>query len=249
MNTIEITKIPTLDYATSEAINTLGINVTFSGEGIRRIMVTSCREHEGKSFTSFQLAKKLSEMNYSVLLVDADLRRSVLNERMGVHFPRGSMGLTHLLTKDITLNDVVYQTNLRKLYFLPIGHSVINSIVLLNSPRFSAIMDQFKETFDYVIVDTPPIGAIVDAAAVARCCDGALLVFTPNLIDQRELLAAKEQIDKTGCPLLGGVMNKMEMKKSSSRYYYRSKYAAYRNKYYYRTRDSESTETDKKDNT
>lgn len=240
MKSVSFTKVPELDYASSEAINTLSINVTFSSENVSRIMVTSCREHEGKSFISFFLAKKLSEMGYRTVLVDGDLRRSVMNGRYGVTMREGSRGLTHYLSRTMPLDEVLYGTNIANLYYIPIGHDVVNSVSLLNSARFFDMMKTLKSLYDYIIVDTPPIGAIVDAAAVARVCDGALMVFTPNVIDRRELLSAKEQIAKSGCPILGGVMNKVVMTKTSSRYYYRSKYAAYKTKHYYRSNNEKS---------
>lgn len=237
MKQVKVENFPQLDYATNEALNTLCTNIVFSGENVRRILVTSCREHEGKSFVSMGIMNTLASMGYSVVLVDADLRRSVIASTYGIRFPAESMGLSHYLTRRIALEDVAYETDIPGAYIIPVGKDVVNSMQLLSSLRFEELLNQLAEKVDYVIVDTPPVGAIVDAAVVAKSCDGAIIVVSSNLATKKEVVSAKQQIEKSGCPVIGAVLNKVEMTRSSSKYYHRN-YAAYESKGYYR-RDSE----------
>ena len=123
---------------------------------------------------------------------------------------------------------------------IPVGHDVANSMQLLNSWRLKELLDDLAQQFDYVIVDTPPIGAIVDAAVVAKSCDAAVLVVSAGLATKHEVVNAKQQIEKSGCPMIGAVLNKVEMTRGSSKYYHRSMYAAYESQGYYR-RETENT--------
>lgn len=234
MKHVKIENFPNLDYATNEALNTLCTNIVFAGEDIRRVLVTSCREHEGKSFVSMGIMKTLASMGYSVVLVDADLRRSVIASKYGIRFPGEGLGLSHYLSRRLGLDDIVYETDVPGAYIIPVGHDVVNSMQLLSSMRFEDLLAQLAEKVDYVIVDTPPVGAIVDAAVVAKSCDGAILVVSSNLATKQEVVAAKEQIEKSGCPMMGAVLNKVEMNRSSSKYYHRSMYTSYESKGYYR---------------
>ena len=245
MKRVKIERFPELDYATTEALNTLGTNVVFSGDSIKRILITSCREHEGKSFVSMSLMRTLASMGYTVALVDADLRRSVLAGKYGINLPAETLGLSNYLSRNYNLEDVVYATDIRGAYIVPVGHDVVNSMQLLNSWRFDELLEKLAEKVDYVIVDTPPVNAIVDAAVAARACDGAILVATAGLATKQEVVTAKRQIEKSGCPVIGAVVNKVEMDRSSSKYYHRSMYAAYETNYY-RRKDGSEEEQPKK---
>ncbi|MBE5801462.1 MAG: CpsD/CapB family tyrosine-protein kinase [Clostridiales bacterium] len=247
MKRIKIENFPELDYATKEAMNTLCTNIVFAGDSVRRILVTSCREHEGKTFISMGIMHTLASMGYAVVLIDGDLRRSVLASKYGIHLPANTQGLAHYLSREISLDDVVCATDVPGAYVIPVGHDVVNSMQLLNNWRFEELLDQLSSKVDYVIVDTPPVGAIVDAAVVAKSCDGAILVVSSNLVTKQEVANAKKQIEKSGCPMIGAVLNKVQMDRSSSRYYHRSMYAAYESKNYYRrSSDSEETKTKEK---
>lgn len=241
MKRIFVEKFPQLDYATNEALNTLCTNIAFTGDNVKRILVTSCREHEGKSFLSMGLTRTLASMGYSVVLIDADLRRSVLASKYGIRYPADAPGLAHYLSREMNLDDVIYATNFRGAYMIPVGHDVVNSMQLLNSWRWNKLLEQLASRVNYVIIDSPPVGAIVDAAVAARSCDGALLVLSANLASKQEVVNAKEQIEKSGCPVIGAVLNKVEMTRRSSKYYHRSMYASYEAKNYYRRSEDEKT--------
>lgn len=241
MKSMRLNNLPKLDYATTEAINTLAINVIFLGTNYTNIMMTSCSPNEGKSFITFQLAARLASMGYSVALVDADIRKSVFMTRYDVEAEGPVLGLTHYLAGRCSMDQIEYATNIRGLYVVPCGKEVINSLPLLNSAAFPKLMADLRARYDYVLVDAPPVGVIVDAAVIANACDGTLFTVTNERISRRELKSAIAQIDKSGCTVLGVVLNKVVMETHKSRkYYYKSYYSHYSNDYTYGSSKNDS---------
>ena len=97
------------------------------------------------------------------------------------------------------------------------GHYVLNPAELLGSETFGQMLRTFRKVFDYVIVDTPPLGIVVDAAVIAQYCDSSMIVIESGAVSYKEAQKVKNQLEKSGCKVLGAVLNKVEMK--SSRYY------------------------------
>ena len=230
MNSLKIGRFPRLGYAGTEAINTLCTNLTFSGENVRKIMITSSHASEGKSHLSMNVMRTLAKLGKSVVLVDADLRRSVVDTRFDLQYEDADYkpGLAHFLAGQVDENDVLYQTNLTGAYMVPVGREVSNPLPLLNSSRFEQLLDDLAERADYVIVDAPPVGMVIDAAQIAKSCDGTLIVVSYNNVHRQELIDIKDQLEQTGCPILGAVLNMVEYDDYMSRkYYYKSSYSHY----------------------
>ena len=230
MNNLTIGRFPALSYAGSEAINTLCTNLSFSGENVRKIMLTSCHASEGKSFVSMNVMRTLAKLGRTVALVDADIRRSMINATFGLQFDPEStkQGLSHLLAGMASEEDVIYRTNIAGAYMVPVGREVSNPLPLLNSPRFAHLLNYLAQRLDYVLVDAPPVGTVIDAAQIAKNCDGTLIVVNYNSVRRQELLDVKEQLEQTGCPILGTVLNMVEYDNYlSKKYYYRSYYSKY----------------------
>lgn len=227
MNSVTIERLPALGYACAEAFNTLCTNLTFSGEHVRKILITSTFAHEGKSFVSMNIARTLAKLGKTVVLVDADLRRSAISGDYSLKFYDGyNYGLAHMLAGMAAENDVIYKTNLDNVWLVPVGRTVSNSLPLLNSPRFGAFLDNLANTVDYVIVDTPPLGTIIDAAQIAKYCDGSLITVGYNTVRRQELISVKAQLEQTGCPVLGTVLNQVDLDSYVSRKYYNKAYYA-----------------------
>ena len=237
MKSVSISHFPPLSYACSEAINTLCTNLSFSGENVKKIMVTSCHASEGKSYLTMNTMRTLAKLGKRVVLVDADLRRSAIQSKYGIQYPDDErQGLAHYLAGMAREEDVIYGTDIEGAYLIPIGRGVSNSLQLLNSPRLKVLLDWLGENCDYVLVDAPPVGTIIDAAQIAKYCDGTVLVVNFNSVRRQELIDAKNQLEQTGCPVLGAVLNQVEMDKySSKKYYYRS--------YYYSNYEKEDRQT------
>lgn len=230
MNRLEITHFPKLDYACNEAMNTLCTNLFYCGDNIRTVLVTSRHEQEGKSSVAINMMRTIASCGKRVVLVDADLRCSVLASRYKFSYSQlTNAGLAEYLAGMCTLEDVVYETNLPNACIVPAGREVMNSLQLLSSPHYREMIDKLSEHFDVVLVDTPPAGVIVDAIEIAKYCDGALLVVAANMGRKQEIDEVAQSIRKTGCKMLGAVLNNVNMDSFQNRkYYYRSgKYSSY----------------------
>ena len=236
MNQLSIGRFPELDYACGEAMNTLCTNLFYCGENIRSVLLTSRYEQEGKSSIAMNVMRTLAGFGKRVVLVDADLRCSTLARRYRFSFARGeAFGLAQYLAGMCALEDAVYQTNLPGAYILPAGREVLNSMQLLTSPRYGEMMEALRKNFDVVLVDSPPAGVIVDAVEIAKYCDGAIIVVAYNKGRRQDIGEVAASIAKTGCKVLGAVMNGVNFKSfRNRRYYYRSgRYSAYYHKNYY----------------
>ena len=228
MNALTLHQFPSPSDACSEAINMLCTNLSFSGENVKRVMVTSCHASEGKSYLSMNILRTMAKLGRRVVMVDCDLRRSSIIEHYGIQFQgiENPPRLSHLLAGMAEENDVIYETDIPGAYLVPAGKNVTNSLPLLNSARFQALMQSLGGQFDYVIADAPPIGIVIDAAQIAKYCDGTLLVVGYNTVRRPELLDAKAQIAQTSCPILGTVINMVEYDSFLSRKYgYKSYYS------------------------
>lgn len=227
---LEIGFLPKLDFACNEALNTLATNLSYCGDNVKTILVTSRYAYEGKSFMSMNLMRTLASLQKKVVLLDADLRRSRIMSQHQVRFQgENHYGLAHYLAGMCEIQDVVYQTNIQNGFLVPIGREVSSSLQLLSSDRMASLMEELKKHFDVVIVDAPPAGVIVDALEMAKYCDGALLVVSYNRGRKKDITELVTSIRKTGCPVLGSVLNNVDFRSFTSRnHYYKSeRYASY----------------------
>lgn len=233
MKSIDIRRFPPLSYAGQEAINTLCTNLSFAGEGVKKIMITSSHASEGKSYLAMNIMRTMAKYGKRVAFVDADLRRSFIYKHYDVHFEdeENKVGLAHLLAGMTDEKNVIYQTSMQGTLFVPVGREVSNPMPLLNSPRFGQLLNNLAADVDYVLVDAPPIGTVIDAAEIAKSCDGTLLVVSYNNVTRREVLDAKLQLEQTGCPILGTVLNMVAFDNYINRKYYYKSYHSYYSQY------------------
>lgn len=235
MNMIEITRFPEPDYVTAEGLNTLVTNLSYCGDDIRRIMITSRYAGEGKSYVTMNLMRTLAGIGKRVVLVDTDLRASGIQANYRLRGEKIRLdGLTEYLSGQCELDDVLYQTNIPNAWMIPAGHEAPNPLQLLEKDKMKLMIDRLSAEYDLVLMDTPPVGILSDAVALAKHCDGALLVVAYQQGKQREIGEVVENIRQTGCRVLGAVLNEVRFKNLSNRhYYYNSKrYAPYYSKRY-----------------
>lgn len=211
-----------MEYSGAEAYKSLRTNLMLCGSDKKVIAVTSCTPGEGKSSVTLNLAMSLAETGRRVVLIDADLRKSVLLGR--VHVREAIQGLTHFLAGQEQLTDVICSTNVRGFYMVFAGPVPPNPAELLGGQRFSKMLEVLRETYDYVLIDTPPLGSVIDSAVIAQKCDGVVLVIEAGSISYRFAQSVKEQMEKTGCPILGTVLNKVNLHKQG---YYGKYYGKY----------------------
>lgn len=204
---VDLKNLLSNDFAFDEAIKTLRTNIRFCGKNIRTIMLTSSTPNEGKSSITFALASSLAETGQKTLLIDADIRRSVLVSRY--QLDQDVFGLSQYLSGQKDMDDVLYCTNVENLDMVFSGPYSPNPAELLEEPGFGKLIQWAREVYDYVIVDTPPINNVIDAAIVAKECDGAALIIENGVISYRMAQRVIKQLEKSGCRILGAVLNKV----------------------------------------
>jgi len=226
MKKIELISEEQNNYFMREAFNTLRTNILFSGRDVKTIVITSCMAHEGKTTISYETSRSLAESGKRVLLVDADLRKSVMASRLTKE--RGITGLSQLLSGQITMDQAIYNTQVEGLDVIFAGPYPPNPTELVGSTAFKELVQAQRDNYDYIIVDAPPLGLVIDAAVMASTCDGAVIVINTGHIKYRTAQSVKEQLEKSGCKILGVVMNQIDRKKNlnHSDSYYSSQYGS-----------------------
>ena len=235
-NYIEISSFPKLDFICNEAMNTLCTNLSYCGKDIRKIMITSRYASEGKSYISMNLLRTFSQLGRKTVLIDTDLRASGIQSDYHLRYnKRNHSGLSEYLSGLCELDEVLYRTNLPNTWIIPAGHEAPNPLQLLDTQAMEDLVNYLSEQFDMVLVDTPPVCLLVDAVAMAKFCDGALLVVGYRKGKQQEIGEAVANIKQTGCRILGAVLNGVKFSSMSNRHYYYNseRYASHYSKRYY----------------
>ena len=231
MNSLTLKNLDPLPYAAEEAMNRLRISFNFFGDRFKKIIITSSTPGEGKSFVSTNLWRMLAESNKRVVLVDADIRKSMMRSRYKISGSgKDFVGLSHYLAGTASLDDVVYATNVDGGYLLPTAHTVFNPAILLQSERLGLALDALAQKFDYVLVDTPPLSNVADGDLIASHCDGGILVVRSGVTPRSLISSSLKQLDRAGCELMGVVLNRIEAK-NNPQYYKYSKQGYYANYY------------------
>ena len=221
MNKLNI-NIEEMDYTTEEELKTLRTNLLFCGVDKKVIVVTSTMPGEGKTETSMNLAVSLAQLNKKVLLMDLDLRKSVMIRRYEIEDVK--CGLSHFLSGQCELSDVICSTNIPKMHLAIAGPVTPNPTELLSGERLQKLLASVRDVYDYVIIDTAPLGLVIDGAIVAKECDGAIVVVEAGKVKYKQIQAVKKKIEDSGCNVLGVVLNKVDRKGYG---YYSKKYGKY----------------------
>ena len=218
--------MPTLEIAqkklefikkTEEYYNALCTNIQLSGDKLKVISVTSVNPGEGKSTTSINIAWSFARAGYKTLLIDGDIRNSVMS---GVFKSREKItGLTEFLSGTKDLSHGLCDTNIENLFVVQSGSVSPNPTALLQSKNFNDMIETLRKYFDYIIVDTAPIGIVIDAAIITQKCDASILVTAMGEANKHDVQKAKQQLEQTGKPFLGVVLNKFDVQ--------REKYGSY----------------------
>ena len=209
---------------TDEAFRTLRTNLSFLGlAGERRpsIVLTSSIASEGKTETAIRLAKTLAQAGEKVLLVDADLRRPQVAARMGLE---GAAGLSHALSGQATAWELLQPGEVNGLDVLAAGAVPPNPAELLASDAMQAFLRLAEDRYDYVILDSPPLLPVTDAAVLASAAGGAIVVARSRVVSQQELATGLYSLSSAGATVIGIVLNDSlpedGVASHSSSYYY-----------------------------
>ena len=212
--TLEQTKSPI-----SEAFRTLRTNVQFTSvdSATKKIMITSAGPREGKSTTVANLAVSMAQAGKSVLVLDADLRNPTQHKLFGLD---NGQGLSVALVQDQGCHQYIKETAVPGVVVLTGGPIPPNPAELVGSKRMKRLIQEVSEQYDMVLIDTPPVVAVTDAAILAQEVDGVILVLASGEVNKEYAQRAKELLDKVGAKILGAVLNKADMKTSEYYYYY-----------------------------
>lgn len=202
----------------AEAFRTIKTNIKYSSADKHRkvILVTSTEAGEGKSTISSNLALSLSQDNKKIVIVDGDLRKPSIHKQFRIS---GSVGLTEVLIGEQSLSSVKYKIN-PYLDAITSGHIPPNPAELLASEEMEKLIKNLKEEYDYVIIDTNPIGLVADAQILSSKVDGVILVARYEKTKKENLLNCKKMIDQVGGNTIGVVLNGIDEKKGKYYYYY-----------------------------
>ena len=218
------------------AAKTLLANIRFASvdRPVKSIVLTSSVPNEGKSTVAYNLAQAIASSGKRTLIVECDMRRRSLADMVGA---RARHGIYAVLSGQVELDEALVATSHRNLFFLDSEPHIPNPADILSSQRFRKLVAQMESDFDYVVIDTPPVGTFVDAAIIATLADATALVVRERFVKRAELKNAYDQLKKADANVIGVIMNMCEAE--SSEYYY-----AYYNKEGKRVRKSEGHVSD-----
>lgn len=218
------------------AAKTLLANIRFASvdRPVKSIVLTSSVPNEGKSTVAYNLAQAIASSGKRTLIVECDMRRRSLADMVGA---RARHGIYAVLSGQVELDEALVATSHRNLFFLDSEPHIPNPADILSSQRFRKLVAQMESDFDYVVIDTPPVGTFVDAAIIATLADATALVVRERFVKRAELQNAYDQLKKADANVIGVIMNMCEAE--SSEYYY-----AYYNKEGKRVRKNEGHVSD-----
>jgi capsular exopolysaccharide synthesis family protein len=210
----------------AEAYRILRTNIEFNRKNPEdnAITVVSGGAGEGKSTTLVNLAYICAQGGYTTLMIDADLRRPKLHTFFDIN---NSVGLTNYLTTDLMLEDVILQTSVDNLYFMPSGILPADAAGILNSRRMSELIQDVKQRFDLVLIDSPPILGVSDASVLASEVDLTMIVVQPRKLPRNMLMRVKSSVENVGGHVIGVVLNNVDVRSDSQYQYYTSYYTYY----------------------
>ena len=214
-----------LPYEIDEELKMLRTNIQFTGADKKVLLLTSAFSGEGKSTTALNLCRSFTELGKRVLLVDADMRNSGFMKMLKGSAP--SFGLSHYLSGQCEMDEMICSSDIKNLSVIVSGKVPPNPAELLARPAMKTLIDTCTKYCDYIVIDCPPLGMVVDAAVVAPLCDGAMLVIEAGEVKYRLAQEVVAKLQNTSCPLLGVILNKVGYSANGKYYGHYGKYGKY----------------------
>lgn len=195
-----------------EAYKSLRTNLNFiaSTTDVKSVVVTSAIPKESKSNVAVNLALNMASEGKSVIVVDCDLRKPVLHRYLNAGHRR--VGLTDVLAGIVRLDDVIVKYKDVRLHLLPAGSIPPNPSEMLSQERMRKLVDYLKETYDFVILDAPPVSVVTDAAVLGSYVDGAILVVRSKFAPKETVQLAKQKLENVDIKILGVVLTRYNAK-------------------------------------
>ena len=213
----------------SEAFRAVRTGVLFStADSKRSFVITSTGINEGKSVVAANLAIGLAQAQQRVLLIDGDMRRPTLHKLLGRN---QEPGLSNLLVGDATSEEVLQDSAVVPgLWLLTAGKIPPNPAELLGSERFKAFLETLLDAFDWVLIDTPPVMAVTDAAVVAHATAGVIFVIGADMTSRHAAQQALDRLEAANGRFVGAILNRVDLQRNA--YYYSSHYRSEYEQYY-----------------
>ena len=191
----------------AEAYRTLRTNLQFStvDHALQTILVTSSNASEGKTTTICNLAVSFAQIGKKVLIIDGDLRRPRLHTYLGLS---NATGISNVLTQNLPVQEAMKEAML-DIQVLTCGPTPPNPAELLNSNRLKELLNQLKQHFDIILIDTPPVGVVTDAAILSTLVDGTLMVIASHQTESDQAVRAMKLLQTVGAKVLGTVLTKV----------------------------------------
>ncbi|MGC9932357.1 CpsD/CapB family tyrosine-protein kinase [Priestia aryabhattai] len=204
----------------TEQFRTIRTSIQFSNvdTDLRSVVVTSPNPAEGKSTITANLAIVFAQQGKRVLLIDSDLRKPTAHYTFQLE---NNIGLTNILTRQVTLEKAVKKASQENLWILTSGPIPPNPSELLGSRSMKDLLEQIKNEYDFVIFDSPPVLAVTDAQVLSNLTDGVVLVMSSRNTQIDSAKKAKELLESVGAKILGVVLN--NKKEKDHLYYYGEK--------------------------
>lgn len=209
-----------LSKPVKEAYKVLRTNIQLCGfdRKIKTIVVTSYNPEEGKTTTSINLAITMAKNGMKVLLIDADMRKPRASKPFQ---SKTGAGLSTYIAGNAEFEEVLVKGKFEDFDYITCGHKPPNPSELISSSSFKNFLDMVEGIYDIVIIDTPPIGTVIDCAIISAMVDGTILVIKAGQTELEQVIKAKEQLEKVGAVILGALLNKIDKHdyRSSNKYY------------------------------
>lgn len=200
-------------FEVNEAYREIRTNISLNTD-LKTIVFTSAEMNEGKTTTACSIAKCFSDLeNHKILLIDCDFRKKSVANTLEIDNKKG--------IADVIINDMDMKECIKKVDefdVLTCGISPSNTSVLLESKKFRDAIENLKGDYDYIFIDSPPLGRLNDAAILARYSDGTIIVNASESIDQQLAKVTKDKLEKVNANVIGVVLNKF---KSDDHKYYK----------------------------
>ncbi|RIM06821.1 polysaccharide biosynthesis tyrosine autokinase [Staphylococcus equorum] len=203
----------------SEKFRGIRSNIMFSNadKEINSLLITSEKPSSGKSTISANIAVTYAQAGYKTLIIDGDMRKPTQHYLFDLD---NNSGLSSLTINKATYSEAIKETNVENLGILTAGPNPPNPSELISSNRFGEIYNELLKHYDFVVIDTPPVNTVTDAQIYAQIVGNCALVIDAEKNNKNEVKKAQDLITKSGGKLLGAILNKMPLDKSSSYYYY-----------------------------
>lgn len=202
----------------SEQYRAIRTNIEYSNvdQNTKTILVTSSDKNEGKTTTVSNLAVSFANLNKKVLIMDCDLRNASIHKMFKIN---NIYGLTDILAKDRAVDKCIQKTELENLYVLTAGATPPNPAEILSSEKMKNLIEDLKNMYDYIFIDTPPIGLVTDAGVLSSFIDGVVLVVKSESVEKKYLEETKKKLDAVDARILGAILNSYKSEQKDYNYY------------------------------